>query len=551
MINSDFKYTRKIFYEFAAHGTAFVFDPNDTYDIASDQRIYFMIERIQATIEEYLNSLYRSEEEKWSKLHSEQITYLALYAFGKYSYVSLLKSIRDEHRVSFIELYKMALPRAKKLLHSKVLESIYSQEQIEKTKAYIDDHQEKILRLIEREILREQLEHVSYDTIVVLEKFYPEYLFKLSKHIKGFVIRNAHDKDEIVEFSYAYEIPMIESKKAVITGDKIILDNINEVFKINPPEDEYISYKKEIHKLLFDADDIAEYKMTERKFYASLVDTRYLHLASNKTYYSGLGMFRPEYYFMTKGMLPNVGELIELYSEITDAFIDREIYLFLPDLGELKVLDYLPKVSTFIKEIPTEQNVVFWLFFEAIKTVSLMKNKKYNIVVPMLRSPIEVEEWQERINFVFDDVPEHLKPLIGMNLETESVVDQVEKYAKTDFSFIGLDTLRDETSCEYSRYDFIPLEEMKLTMHHYLQTAHQHLRRTGIRKKHLISGHMMRNEEVFHKLFTMGFKDFVIPVTLMNKLKHELIHYENTRGKFIGVAAERKRKKKQKQNKKK
>jgi len=551
MINSDFKYTKKTFYEFAAYGTAFVFDPNDTYDLATDQRIYFMIERIQATIEDYLKSMYRSEEEKWSNLHIEQVTYLALYAFGKYSYVDILKSIRDKYNVSFIELYKLALPKAKNLLHSKVLESIYSQEQIEKTKAYIDDHQERILVLIEREILREQLEYISYDTIVVLNQFYPEYLFKLSKNVKGFVIRDANNKEEIVEFSYAYEIPMIESKKEIISGDEIILDNINKTFKINPPADEYVLYKENVDKLLFDADDIAEYKMTERKFYASLVDTRYLHLARNKTYYAGLGIFRPEYFYMTKGMLPNLGELIELYSEITDAFIDREMYLALPDIGEYKVLDYLPNVTTYIKELPTSQNAVFWLFFDAIKSVSLIKNKRFNIVVPMIRTPFEVELWQERINYVFSDLPDHLKPLIGMNLETETVVDRVEKYVKTDFSFIGLDTLRDETSFKYSRYDFIPLEEMKLTMYHYLQTAHQHLRRTGIRKKHLILGHMMSNEEVFHKLFTMGFKDFVIPVTLMNKLKHELIRYENTRGKFIGVAAERKRKKKQKQNKKK
>lgn len=545
MINSDFNYTKKQFYQFAAYGKAFVFNAKDDYIHENDDRVHGFIVRIQRTLEEYFSALSRLEQEKWTKQHTKGITTLALMAFGRYTYINMLKHLRKTYKSSFLELFLKSIPLAIESLFDPGIVATYGKNAIEDTKLYIENHLDRLLLLIEREILREQLSHVTQDgnLILVIDTFHVEYFYKLPKAIKGFVIRHTHDKNEVAEFSHVYEIPMIETDEKIINDDRIIIDNIDNKFYINPTNDIYDAYIEKIDNLIFSPNDNAKYQMTERKYYATIVDRRYLNLVSNKSFYAGLGMYRPEYFFMAKGMLPREEELTEIYCDIVDHFIDREVYFLLPDLGEYKMLDYAPNITTYIKECLKNQGLFFWVFYEAVKRTAVIKNKRFHLVVPMLRSKDEVELWKERINFIFSDLPEELRPLIGMHLETESAVDYAEDYVRTDFSFIGLDTLCEEINDDYSRYDDIPIQFMKKEIHHLIQFSHQHLRRTGIRKKHLISGHMMRNKAIFHKLFTMGFKDFIIPVTRMKSAEEKLHLYESTRGRYIGVAQQRRKNK--------
>lgn len=543
MINSDFNYTRKQFYDFAAYGKAYVFNAHDDYKYADDERINNVIDILHRTVEEYFVSLTRIEQQKWTKAHIDGVTSLVLMAFGKFTYIDILKHLREFNQCSFLDLFLKSIPLALDSLHDPGIEAVYSKDAIRRTSLYIEKHLERTLLLIERELLREQLSYTNQDEniVLVMDTFHTEYFYKLPKHIKGFVFRNIDDKNEAAEFAHVYEIPFIEIEDAIKHGDHIIIDNIDYAFYINPNDDIYQAYKDKINQLIFDPNDQAKYKMTERKYYASIVDRRYLNLVSNPSFYAGLGMYRPEYFFMAKGMLPTEEELTEIYCDIVDHFIDREVYFILPDFGEYKVLDYAPETTTYIKECTKKQGLFFWIFFDAVKRTAIEKNKRFNLVVPMVRSENEVELWKQHIDFVFHDLPQSLKPFLGMHLETESAVDYAEDYVKTDFSFIGLDTLCEEVNDDFSRYDEIPLYFMKKEIHHLIQFAHQHLRRTGIRKKHLISGHMMRNKKIFHKLFTMGFKDFIIPVTRMKSAEEKLHLYESTRGRYVGVAQQRRK----------
>ncbi|QWB96026.1 hypothetical protein KHQ89_00730 [Mycoplasmatota bacterium] len=87
-------------------------------------------------------------------------------------------------------------------------------------------------------------------------------------------------------------------------------------------------------------------------------------------------------------------------------------------------------------------------------------------------------------------------------------------------------------------------------LYYYIQIAHQHMRRTGIRMKHLIYGNIMRNDKIFKKYFVGGFTHFIVPITLMYIAEDILDNYEKTRGRFIGVAQKRREDKKRKEEEK-
>jgi hypothetical protein len=309
-------------------------------------------------------------------------------------------------------------------------------------------------------------------------------------------------------------------------------------------------YIDKIDKMIFKPNQEAKYKMKTHEYYAPMVDTRYLSLIKNNSFYAGMATYRPEYLFMTKGMLPSKEELCHIFKDIFEAFKDRDVYIQTPDFGDLKWLDYLPLTNAFINRYIFGHGLVFRVFFDALVDTVKETKKQIHIVVPMIRDKIEVKPWKERIEFIFKDVPKHIKPKFGFQLETETSVDYIEDFVKTDFNIIGVDTLTDEISTTYSRYDFIPKEYMIDTLYEYIRVAHQHMRRTGIRMKHLISGHMMRNEEIFKKYFAGGFTRFIVPITMMYIAEDLLDNHEKTRGRYKGVAQQRREAKKRQKDEK-
>lgn len=550
MIRSEFTYSKDIFFEFVGLGRAVVFNGEKTYRFSSKKRISNIIERIYNAVNNYYLTVGMNAYELETKDYKLGATEVVEHVFTRPGFPEMMHECRKNNKVSFIKLYKLTIEQLLIALENSFISTIESVEAIQRAKEIILDNESAMIRIIKRELLNELLEKYNSPVIVVLETFHIEYLYQISKQVKGFVIRDAHNKDEIVEFAHAYEIPMIESQDIIKHHNKIIIDNINKNFYINPKRKIQRLYNEKIDQLLIKPNQEAKYKMKLHRYYAPMVDLRYLSLIKNSSFYAGMATYRPEYLFMTKGMLPTEEEFIHIFREIFDAFSDGEIYIQTPDIGDMKTLDFLPNINAYIKNFIYGHGIVFNVFFSALNVVIKESQKQIHLVVPMIRDRIEVIPWKERIKDLFSNLPKDIQPLFGFQLETETSVDYIEDFVKTDFNIIGLDTLSDEVLTDYSRYDKIPKEYMMDNLYYYIQIAHQHMRRTGIRMKHLISGNIMRNDKIFKKYFVGGFTHFIVPITLMYIAEDILDNYEKTRGRFIGVAQKRREDKKRKEEEK-
>jgi hypothetical protein len=551
MIRSEFTYSKDIFFEFVGLGRAVVFNGEKTYRFSSKKRINKIIERIYNSVHDYYQTVgmnaYELESEDY-KLGSIEVME---HVFTRPGFPETMLELRKKHKVSFIELYKLAISKLLIKLDSSILTTYICSEGIERAKKIILNNEAAMIRIIKRELLNELLEKIETPVIIVLEEFHIEYLYEISKYVKGFVIRNAVNKDEIVEFAHAFEIPMVASKDMIKNNNKVIIDNINKKYYVNPKRKIQRVYVEKMGKLLIESDQKAKYKMKHHKYYAPMVDLRYLSLIKNSSFYAGMATYRPEYLFMTKGMLPSKEEFLHIFREIFDAFSDSDIYIQTPDIGDMKTLDFLPNINAYIKNFLYGHGIVFRVFFDALNTVIKERQKQIHIVVPMIRDKIEVMPWKQRIKDIFGKLPKEIQPLFGFQIETETTADYIEDFVKTDFNIIGLDTLSDEILTDYSRYDKIPKKYMMDHLYYYIQIAHQHMRRTGIRMKHLISGNIMRNAEIFRKYFVGGFTHFIVPISMMYIAEDILDNYEKTRGRYIGVAQKRREDKKRKEEEKK
>ncbi|MFA6800716.1 MAG: hypothetical protein WCR19_01255, partial [Acholeplasmataceae bacterium] len=136
-------------------------------------------------------------------------------------------------------------------------------------------------------------------------------------------------------------------------------------------------------------------------------------------------------------------------------------------------------------------------------------------------------------------LPKELMPYIVGFLQTDNSIDQIEDFVKSDFNILDLDTYIEETSLSYGRYDEMAWIDFKTEQLPYVLDAHQHMRRNGIRMKHLIGGNVLRKKFIFQKLINSGFTHFIIPLSSIRLGEEIVSNHERTRGRFIGVSQKR------------
>jgi hypothetical protein len=98
-----------------------------------------------------------------------------------------------------------------------------------------------------------------------------------------------------------------------------------------------------------------------------------------------------------------------------------------------------------------------------------------------------------------------------------------------------------EEALEISKYDKVDYDYFMRAAWPDLQMTHQFYRKNGIRMLHMVSGHILRDPFYLRKFIVKGLKHFVIPLKTLKTAENVLHLHESTRGKYIGVHAERKR----------
>jgi hypothetical protein len=341
--------------------------------------------------------------------------------------------------------------------------------------------------------------------------------------------------------AFAYEIPIVVTQKNVSKSGFLVIDNINKKLFVDPNAMNLTKCMEQYSIHNVDVLDKPKYKSDIIKYYASLVDLRHLNFVKQNNWYVGGIFFRTEYVYLSKGYFPKHDELVDMFVKLMEAFYDREIHIQLPELNHYKKLDYeTDEIYTEVNQVSAYHRIYFRTV-NAIYEASQKTGKQTTLVIPMLRVGREIFDWKDKIDcFIGIDRDHDIAPKFGIAMETESAFEYFEDYRRVHSIVFGMDNFLEE-ALEISKYDKVDYDYFMRAAWPDLQMTHQFYRKNGIRMLHMVSGHILRDPFYLRKFIVKGLKHFVIPLKTLKTAENVLHLHESTRGKYIGVHAERKR----------
>lgn len=381
------------------------------------------------------------------------------------------------------------------------------------------------------------LRRIDSDFILTVNEFKKSYFYNLPKQVQGIICKRA--KDEKLAFSFAreFELPLVIHNIEYQEHSRVIIDGIENQVIIDPSPEEEMERLQKIKKYTYCIGEDSSYTSSKINIYAPIVDIRNAEKIAYGNWYTGIAPFKPEFLYSAKGTILTKEEQYKLYHEMFTILKDKEIIIRIPDFRPERPVEALGEVFTDI-ETYDEYITIFQDNINAIANAARELGKEVKMVVPMIRVSSEILRWKQEIEAVFESCRiDNVK--VGIMFETGSIYDFYEEYRSMDFVIIGLNDLIEEITDEYDRNSDLSKEEFLEVFWPDLRDIHQYFRSYLLQKKHIIAGNVLSNPEIFRKLLKSGFRDFSIRQSEIKLIEHVLTEHNETRGKYIGVAAER------------
>jgi phosphoenolpyruvate-protein kinase (PTS system EI component) len=293
----------------------------------------------------------------------------------------------------------------------------------------------------------------------------------------------------------------------------------------------------QIREYTFFMGEQPSYGASNINVYVPLVDTRLIEKASYGDWYNGVAPFKTEYMYVTKGAAPTLKEQEEVFIQLLEAFHEKDVYIRIPDFRPNRPTPFLKNIFT----DPDAYDRFFQVYnvnLLALASAVKITQKEVNICIPMIRMSSEVSFWRDVVEAAFDmyDLP---YPKLGIMIETESAFEYYEDYDDMDFVMIGLNDLIEELTDDLDRFSELSKDEMMDILWPHMRDLHQHLRSYKMQLKHIVAGNCLKNPEIFKKFLKSGFTDFSISISDIKMIEETLKEHNESKGKFIGVAAHR------------
>ncbi len=487
------------------------------------------------TIDEYLR--YREMKTILAN-SSDEIFQLLEFVFFTFDTESINFRFRElviDYKMNFSEAIDVALEEffiSDQMVFPKKF--IENQDVIEE---YFKELKERLIIRYEMVMLERLIEHIKEDFILFVEVFKKEYLNNIKKNFHGMICKKIENIDLARTLAHEFEIPISIHNHNYTNDDFVIIDGINKKIIENPRSEEINDYNSIIQSKTYFVGEDPSYPESKIKLYAPMVDTRFVDRIAHSSWYSGVAPYKTEYMYVTNGVQLTFEQQYEIFLKFMKDIGNKEIYIRIPDFRPERPNDFFGNGYTDI-----ETHIEFEPFFDdnlrAIALASKVYNRKVNIIVPMIRMPNEIEYWRRQVDGVFsicgiNDVK------VGIMIETESTYEYFEDYTTMDFVVIGLNDLIEEISDDYNRFSHLSKEQMLDVFWPNLRDLHQFLRTFKMQTKHIIAGNMLSNPHIVRKLIKAGFTDFSIQLSQVKVIEHVIKEYIDTRGTFIGVAAQR------------
>ena len=342
------------------------------------------------------------------------------------------------------------------------------------------------------------------ECILIIEELFPSLLLNISKNVKGIIAKHAGFTSHSAILCRSKGIPFVVCDIPLdFTGD-IIIDN--DVVYLNPNEDVVNEYKK--HK---EINEQIPKNLKGINVYANVVNNE--DILSITDEFSGIGLYRTEFIIMNPEYAFDSMKQTKIYEEALSKINGKVITFRTFDFGGDKQVDYLPTLDKGIINYYRYPK----LFENQIKALLYVSNKfpeQVRIMFPMIEN---FKQYQELKKYIVKLAREEgvKVPPIGMMLETQCALINLEEFKNVDFISVGTNDLTSELF-NISRDNLILFDKLYDNLLNVLEKIINFCNKNSISLS--ICGELISKKEFAKKCFAIGLKNVSISPHFINNI---------------------------------
>lgn len=295
------------------------------------------------------------------------------------------------------------------------------------------------------------------ECILVIEELYPSLLVNISKNVKGIVALRGGFTSHSAILCRMMGIPFVIADISENFNGKMIIDN--DTIYLDPSEELIEKYKH-----LSTKEELFNKDLKNINVYANVIDNNEIKNISDE--FSGIGLYRTEFILMNRENAFDYLKQAQIYNEALELMDGRSIVFRTFDLGGDKQVDYLPPLKKGIINYYTYPKL-FETQIKALLYANTIHPGQVKIMFPMIETFKQYQELKKNVVKIARENG-YKVPSIGMMLETQSAIINLEEFKNVDFFSVGTNDLsselfnisRDELVLFDSYYDSL-LNELK------------------------------------------------------------------------------------------
>lgn len=340
------------------------------------------------------------------------------------------------------------------------------------------------------------------ECILIVEELFPSLLINISKNVKGIIAKKGGFTSHSAILCRMMGIPFVLAEMPSDFNGNILIHN-DEIY-LNPEaaivEEHLTEKQEEINK---DLGDI--------KVYANVANNIEIdHLTSE---FSGIGLYRTEFILSNFEYAFDYIKQAKVYEEALFKVNGRTITFRTFDLGGDKQLDFLPPLPKGIINYYTLPK----LFENQIKAL-LHASKNYpnqvKIMFPMIENFKQYQELKKYIVKMSREMGVK-SPRIGMMLETQSALINIEEFKNVDFISVGTNDLTSELF-NVSRDELILFDDLYDNLIEVLGKIIRFANSNNIELS--VCGELISKTEFARKVIACGLKNVSISSYFINNI---------------------------------